>query len=72
VNTNEPVLRVADIRFSKLSQLLGRFGLSLQLLTMMPPLQGVSGVSRRQASSSAAYTFVSTRLFTRYCTKPVT
>ena len=29
---NDPVLTVADIRFSKLTQLLGRFGLSLQLL----------------------------------------
>ena len=30
--TSSPVLTVADIRFSKLTQLLGRFGLSLRLL----------------------------------------
>jgi hypothetical protein len=32
VGTSSPVLTVADIRFSRLTQLLGRFGLSLQLL----------------------------------------
>ena len=40
MNTNEPVLRVADVRFSKLSQLLGRFGLSLQLLDDDAPITG--------------------------------
>jgi len=40
VNTNEPVLRVADVRFSKLSQLLGRFGLSLHLLDDDAPITG--------------------------------
>lgn len=32
MGTGSPVLTVADIRFSKLTQLLGRFGLSLRLL----------------------------------------
>lgn len=32
MSANKPVLLVADVRFSKLSQLLGRFGLSLNLL----------------------------------------
>ncbi len=32
MSTSSPVLTVADIRFSKLTQLLGRFGLSLRLL----------------------------------------
>lgn len=40
MNTNEPVLRVADVRFSKLSQLLGRFGLSLHLLDDDAPITG--------------------------------
>ena len=32
MSASKPVLQVADIRFSKLSQLLARFGLSLRLL----------------------------------------
>jgi len=35
-----PVLRVADVRFSKLSELLSRFGLSLQLLDDNAPICG--------------------------------
>lgn len=35
-----PVLRVADVRFSKLSELLSRFGLSLQLLDDNAPISG--------------------------------
>lgn len=34
------VLRVADVRFSKLSQLLGRYGLSLRLLDDDAPITG--------------------------------
>jgi hypothetical protein len=37
---NEPVLRVADVRFSKLGELLARFGLSLQLLDDGAPITG--------------------------------
>lgn len=40
MNANEPVLRVADVRFSKLSQLLGRYGLSLRLLDDDAPITG--------------------------------
>jgi hypothetical protein len=32
VHVTNPVLRVADVRFRKLTELLGRFGLSLELL----------------------------------------
>jgi len=35
-----PVLRVADVRFSKLSELLSRFGLSLRLLDDNAPIRG--------------------------------
>jgi hypothetical protein len=35
-----PVLRVADVRFSKLSELLSRFGLSLRLLDDNAPICG--------------------------------
>lgn len=37
---NEPVLRVADVRFSKLSELLARFGLSLCLQDDDAPISG--------------------------------
>ena len=40
MNASEAVLRVADVRFGKLSQLLGRFGLSLQLLDDDVPITG--------------------------------
>ena len=35
-----PVLRVADVRFRKLTELLGRFGLSLELLDDDAPIAG--------------------------------
>lgn len=37
---NEPVLRVADVRFGKHSELLARFGLSLRLLEDGAPITG--------------------------------
>ena len=37
---SKPVLRVADVRFSKLSELLARFGLSLHLLDDDAPITG--------------------------------
>jgi hypothetical protein len=40
VDAGETVLRVADVRFGKLSQLLGRFGLSLRLLDDGAPITG--------------------------------
>ena len=40
MDASEPVLRVADVRFGKLSQLLGRFGLSLRLLDDGAPIKG--------------------------------
>ena len=40
MDASEAVLRVADVRFGKLSQLLGRFGLSLQLLADDAPITG--------------------------------
>jgi hypothetical protein len=40
VAVDKPVLRVADVRFSKLGQLLGRFGLSLRLLEDGAPITG--------------------------------
>ena len=40
MSASEPVLRVADVRFSKLSQLLGRYGLSLRLLDDDAPITG--------------------------------
>lgn len=36
----KPVLRVADVRFGKLNELLGRFGLSLRLLDDGEPITG--------------------------------
>ena len=49
-----PVLRVADVRFRKLAELLGRFGLSLELLDDDAPITGSywgepeAGVVRRR------------------------
>ena len=49
-----PVLRVADVRFRKLTELLGRFGLSLELLDDDAPITGSywgepeAGVVRRR------------------------
>lgn len=40
MSASKPVLEVADIRFSKLSQLLARFGLSLGLLDNDAPITG--------------------------------
>ena len=40
MSANEPVLRVADVRYSKLSQLLGRYGLSLRLVDDDAPITG--------------------------------
>jgi hypothetical protein len=40
MSANKPVLRVADVRFNKLSELLGRFGLSLRLLDDGEPIIG--------------------------------
>ena len=37
---SKPVLRVADVRFSKLGELLARFGLSLRLLDDGAPITG--------------------------------
>ena len=40
MNASSSVLTVADVRFSKLTQLLGRFGLSLRLLDDNAPITG--------------------------------
>lgn len=40
MSASNAVLRVADVRFSKLGQLLGRFGLSLRLLEDDAPITG--------------------------------
>jgi hypothetical protein len=40
VSASSPVLTVADVRFGKLTQLLGRFGLSLCLLEDDAPITG--------------------------------
>ncbi len=40
MHVTTPVLRVADIRFRKLTELLGRFGLSLELLDDDAPITG--------------------------------
>jgi hypothetical protein len=40
VSASSSVLTVADVRFSKLTQLLGRFGLSLRLLEDDEPITG--------------------------------
>jgi len=40
VSATSPVLTVADVRFAKLTQLLGRFGLSLHLLEDDVPVTG--------------------------------
>jgi hypothetical protein len=40
VSASSSVLTVADVRFSKLTQLLGRFGLSLRLLEDGEPITG--------------------------------
>ena len=40
MNASSTVLTVADVRFSKLAQLLGRFGLSLRLLEDDVPITG--------------------------------
>jgi hypothetical protein len=40
LGASKPVLRVADVRFSKLSELLARFGLSLRLLDDGAPITG--------------------------------
>ena len=40
MSASNAVLRVADVRFSKLGQLLGRFGLSLRLLDDDAPITG--------------------------------
>ena len=40
MRANEPVLRVADVRYSKLNELLARFGLSLRLLDDGAPITG--------------------------------
>jgi hypothetical protein len=54
VHAANPVLRVADVRFRKLTELLGRFGLSLELLDDDTPITGSywgepeAGVVRRR------------------------
>ena len=40
MNTRRAVLSVADVRFSELTTLLGRFGLSLRLLDDNEPITG--------------------------------
>jgi hypothetical protein len=40
VGTSSPVLTVADVRFSELTRLLGRFGLALSLLDDDAPITG--------------------------------
>ena len=40
MSATSPVLTVADVRFAKLTQLLGRFGLSLHLLEDDVPVTG--------------------------------
>jgi hypothetical protein len=40
VSASSPVLTVADVRYGKLTQLLGRFGLSLRLLEDDAPITG--------------------------------
>ncbi|HSN52981.1 MAG TPA: hypothetical protein VLS87_10645 [Woeseiaceae bacterium] len=40
MHVTTPVLRVADVRFRKLTELLGRFGLSLELLDDGAPITG--------------------------------
>jgi hypothetical protein len=54
VQVTNPVLRIADVRFRKLTELLGRFGLSLGLLDDDAPITGSywgepeAGVVRRR------------------------
>jgi len=54
VHATNPVLRIADVRFRKLTELLGRYGLSLELLDDDAPITGSywgepeAGVVRRR------------------------
>jgi hypothetical protein len=54
VHATNPVLRIADVRFRKLTELLGRYGLSLELLDDDAPIPGSywgepeAGVVRRR------------------------